>query len=366
MKPQNIFLIFLLLVSAFTISCTKEKVSVNPLPPRSNVPPPPPAVARTLINTQLISVGDLSQSRRDMAVVSAGNKIYIAGGLLSPGIYSSRVDIYDVSTNLWTTAELSRARSGIATAVLNNKIYFAGGELSFSMFSMFSGRVDIYDTQTNSWASADLDDIEALMTGASAGNKVVFASGETAHIYDTSTNIWSTAPLSDRPGSWGPQVSGIAATVIEQKIYFAGGMDYSDVQKAIDIYDPYTNTWSTSTLNEYKGAGAGIAVGNTNYWAGGVTFSYGLSASVEIRNMSTGDISLPNLFQGNSHFSAVQKNDTIVFFTGSGKVKNKFDIYAISSNSWSIGVLRENIEGAAIITVNNTCLLYTSPSPRDS
>jgi hypothetical protein len=37
-------------------------------------------------------------------------------------------------------------------------------------------------------------------------------------------------------------------------------------------------------------------------------------------------ISVGNLFQGNSHFSAVQKKDTIVFFTGAGAVKNKFDI----------------------------------------
>ncbi len=96
---------------------------------------------------------------------------------------------------------------------------------------------------------------------------------------------------------------------------------------------------------------------NINYWAGGYTFtpyaqSYGPSNLVEIRNNS-GIISSSTLFQGNAHFSAVQKKDTIVFFTGAGAEKNKFDIYAINSKEWSIGVLSENIEGAAIISVNN-------------
>lgn len=70
--------------------------------------------------------------------------------------------------------------------------------------------------------------------------------------------------------------------------------------------------------------------------------------------MSSGAVSFGNLFQGNSHFSALQKRDTLVFFTGAGAVKNKFDTYAINSNNWSIGILPENIEGAAIISVNNT------------
>ncbi len=50
----------------------------------------------------------------------------------------------------------------------------------------------------------------------------------------------------------------------------------------------------------------------------------------------------------------MQKKDTLVFFTGAGYEKNKFDIYAINSNTWSIGLLPVHIEGAAIISVNNT------------
>ncbi len=292
MKLQNPLLIFLLLASTFIISCKKEKIRDNPLTPSPITAPIPQPVARNLINAQLIPVGNLSQSRSDIAVASIGNKIFFAGGLVSQGVYSSRVDIYDITTNSWTTAELSEARSGIATAVSDKKIYFAGGRIGpWGSIMNYSGRVDIYNTATNSWTTTNLKNVEALMAGAAAGNKVVFASGVTAHIYDASTNIWSTAPLSGRPGEGNccqGVVGGIAATVIGNTIYFAGGLGDWEVHRAIDIYNTSTNTWSTSSLSESKGYAAGIAVGNINYWAGGYTYPYDLSSQVEIRNMSSG------------------------------------------------------------------------------
>lgn len=73
------------------------------------------------------------------------------------------------------------------------------------------------------------------------------------------------------------------ATAVGNTIYFAGGEGW-DVHKAIDIYNTATNTWTNSNLIEYKGFGAGIAVGNINYWAGGETYNggYYFSDKVEI------------------------------------------------------------------------------------
>jgi Kelch motif/Galactose oxidase, central domain len=366
MKIQPQFLSYLVVFLTLA-SCTKTEVdrtnsSITPLPP----PPTPPSTTRNMINAQLISAGNLSQARSDIAVASSGNKLVFAGGYISPGIYSSRVDIFDTTTNSWVTAELSQARRGIATAVLGKKIYFAGGNLGINR-NMFSSRVDIYNTETNTWTTAELGYIGALLSGAAAGNKVVFASGVTAHIYDTSTNAWTTAPLSERPGEGNccqEVVGGITATVIGNTIYFAGGLGDWEVHKAIDIYNATTNTWSTSSLSEYKGYAAGIAVGNTNYWGGGYTFPYGLSNLVEIRDVISGSSTFGSLFQPNAFFSAVLKNNKIVFFTSgvnmpmywspNPPVTDKFDIYDITDRSWSIGVLSKNIEGAATISMNNT------------
>ncbi len=72
------------------------------------------------------------------------------------------------------------------------------------------------------------------------------------------------------------------------------------------------------------------------------------------------------LFQPNAFLSAIQKNNKIVFFTSANNVTplyftstpppvhNKFDIYDISTNTWSIGVLSQTIYGSSIISVNNT------------
>jgi hypothetical protein len=347
-KHKHLF-IFLLLISFLSTSCTKDTAQATPI---TTPTPTPPTPTRNIIKAHLETAGTLSQARSDIAVASAGNKIVFAGGAIS-----SRVDIFDITTNSWTTAELSQGRKRIATAVLNKKIYFAGG-ITGETPRYFSSRVDIYDTETNTWTIANLESIDALMAGASAGNKVVFASGATAHIYDALTDTWTTAPLSERPGEGyccQGGVGGIAATVIGNTLYFAGGEGW-DVHKAIDIYNTATNEWSASSLNEYKGFAAAIAIGSINYWAGGESFSSGyfLSNQVEMRDVNSGSSTFGSLFQGNASFSAVHKNDTIVFFTGLGLEKNKFDIYDIKTGAWSVGVLPADIEGAGIISVNNT------------
>ena len=99
---------------------------------------------------------------------------------------------------------------------------------------------------------------------------------------------------------------------------------------------------------------ASIAVGNKNYGAGGFSKTDTTNEAVEIRDMNSGSSTFDCLFQPNAFFSAVLKDNKIVFFTGDGAEKNKFDIYDIATNTWSIGVLPQSITGAAIISVNNT------------
>ncbi|MDP9229719.1 MAG: hypothetical protein M3O67_03480 [Bacteroidota bacterium] len=80
---------------------------------------------------------------------------------------------------------------------------------------------------------------------------------------------------------------------------------------------------------------------------------------VEIRDMNSGSSSFGCLFQPNAFLSAVLKNNKIVFFTSqeewpASNAKDKFDIYDITTNTWSIGVLPQSIYGASIISINNT------------
>ena len=349
---------------------SKDTVQVNVLPPSSLCNPG----NRPLINAQLVPVGTLSHWRSNITIASANNKILIAGGsdfTENPGYLYSSVDIYDIATNSWSTTSLSQQKHGMGVAVLGNRIFFAGGganlsgndRIDFSLITTTS-RIDIYDALSNTW-SIDSLSIARYPVGASVNNKVLFAGGvigtnsnllaSRVDIYDASSNSWSKAEL-----SLGRVFS--AATTTGGNVYFAGGYSGSSgITGTIDIYNTNSNSWSASNFNPpFDNWGpSGIAVGNKNFWAGG---SYRMPNSniilstnhVEIRDMAAQTSTYDCLFQSNSGFGVVLKNDKIVFFTGSGAEKNKFDIYNITNNTWSIGVLPVNVTEASIISVNNT------------
>ena len=242
----------------------------------------------------------------------------------------------------------------------------------------YSSRVDIYDATANTWSIENLRTGRTYITGAAAGNKVLFAGGVVwipgiysrgVDIYDVATNSWSPPDsLVNRP----PQEAvGMSATTIGNKIYFAGNAsdwwawDFGNFSSTINIYDASANTWSTSSLSIPRGHLAGIAVGNKNYWAGGVYWQPPgpFTNLVEIRDMNSGISTFDCLFQPNAFFSAVLKDNKIVFFTSDidtplygsdNPVKDKFDIYDIATNTWSIGVLPFHLYGTSIISVNNT------------
>ena len=352
--------VFSLLVTDNNGASANDTVSVNVS-----------GINRPLIPAQLVPISTLSFARTHMAVASAGNKILFAGGTVPVGISGidprKEVDIFDVTTNNVMPAQLSEARHSIGAVGYGNKIFFAGGITNTSM----SSRIDIYDVSTNSWTIKELS-IARNPSAATAADNVVFAGGvepfsfndmgySRVDIYNATTNVWSTDPLIGAGRNIG------ATTTLGNKIYFAGGYEAVGLHDIIDIYDAVTHVWTTSKLSQYKSAMAGIAVNNKIYWAGGDVYNTpGGGQQVEIRDVTTSTTTFGCLFQQNSgssygmnsSFDAVVKNNKIVFFTseggyGFGEIKNKFDIYDISTNTWSIGVLSQNIFGASIICVNN-------------
>jgi hypothetical protein len=292
-----------------------------------------------------------------MKCAAAGNKILFAGGWTP--YTNSRVDIYDIANNTWSASELTgfSYRTDFAVASAGNRVFFAGG--GDALGDIQTPRVDIYDASLNSWSTAELSLPRQGIAAASAGNKVIFAGGgglnnvgdwinyTRVDLFDIITNTWSTANLSEGRMD-------LSATAAGNKIYLSGGKTNNSVSGRIDIFDVATNTWDTTHLLEPKMHMASIAVGNNIYWAGGSNNQWINSNNVEIRDISTGlssmDCGLPKF----GH-SAVQKNDNIVFFTGSNTISSgtDFDIYNTTSHTWSIGRLSQPVFGAAIISVNN-------------
>jgi hypothetical protein len=334
---------------------------------------PPPQVScidsnRTHINAQLIPVGNLSKSRTGMSVASAGNKIVFAGGNESNGFsafHSSRVDIYDISTNTWSIAELCVARDDMAAIASGNKIFFGGGEVGDGTWPVDS--VDIYDVTTNTWTVAHLSTAGHSIAAASVGNKVFFAGGDhgfngtpgldrakQVDIYDIATNTWSTSQLSNS------KVVGHCAVTAGNKIYFSGGETWQGTNpvasNVIDIYDEASNSWSTSSLLENRLGHTGIVIADKIYWAGGTT-----GCSVEIKDILTGSTSIQHLFKPGFWWQgigqqAVIKNNKIIFLRhyDIDSAPDKFDIYDVITNTWAIGVLPFDIELFSVISINNT------------
>lgn len=320
---------------------------------------------RPTINVRLTPICTLSQARAGMAVASAGNKIFFAGGTSAAGESSSRVDVYDIAANRWHTAELSLGRFNDIAAVVNgNKVFFAGGEISDG--TLPTDVVDIYDVSTNAWAVAHLSLAGDNIAAAAVGDKVLFAGGlggfsggeargTRVDIYNLETDAWSTASLSEY------KVNGHVAVTANNKVYISGGSTSwlgNAFTNKIEIYDNASNTWSTATMQEERFKHAGIVSGNKIYWGGGLN-----TCSVEIKDLNTGNSTTQYFFRSTGWSYAVAKDNKIVFFgrhfdltnPNSSPATDKVDIYDPVSGTWSIGVLPFSIgEEASIISVNNT------------
>ena len=314
---------------------------------------------RPVINATMTPIGTLSRPRGGMGVVSAGGKIFFAGGYsnLSQNEFGdSRVDIFDIATNTWSTAELSVARHGVAAVAVENKVFFAGGHTNQygDIDIVEHATVDIYDVSTNTWSVAALSEPRGYLSAVSMGNKVFFAGGywiegpwtfhysKTIDIYDLSTNTWSVASLSDG----GTDISAVACN---NKVYFAGGFSGNYFSNKIDIYDNATNSWSVSTLTESKSTIGGIAVNNKIYWAGGSLNWQSTSCKVEIRDVNTQSTIIDFLSHPSDVRNAVIKDNKIAF----ANLRGPFDILNLNSNTWSTAIMPLKRDLAAIISVNN-------------
>ena len=334
---------------------------------------PPPQVDcnpgnRPLITAQLIPIGALSQTRSGVAIGAAGNKLVFAGGWISPGNdfpSSTRIDIYDITTGGWATAELSAGRFASGVAVLGNKIFFGGGGVqqnngwgAWQYSGTGSLAVDIYDVSTQLWSTAQLTS-PRCPTGASAGGKIIFFGGDDMYpssrvdIYDEATNSWTNTLLSESRYINQAAIAG-------NKIFLAGGssglfgVGGSSISKRIDVFDATSGTWSIDSLSMERAVMGSINVNNKIYWGGGAIMStvaeYNVTSTVEIRDLVTNTTSFKCLSEPKMGLTALRKGNKIIFYGG---LKHKFDIYDITTNSWSIGELPLPIIGGNIISYNN-------------
>ncbi len=302
---------------------------------------------------QLIPAGKISEARHYPAVVSAGDKIFYAGGYGLSGL-SSRVDIFDTRTNQWKKAELSSARTYISAVAAGNKVYFAGGILAGDIPS---ATIDIYDVQKDEWSVAQLSQPRFFITGAYIQNKIIFAGGSDdptsgrcsgrIDILDININAWSVKSLS-QPGY------GLTTLTVNDKVYFTGG-DYGCRRTEVDIYNATTDTWTTDKLTVPKLYLTGIVADEKIYWAGGYETDHTPSAKVEVIKINSGEVSFIEMCNAIGGFKskAFRLHSSLVFFSGDGLNPVKFNVYDLQTLQWFEGFIDKKLVGAEIVMINN-------------
>jgi hypothetical protein len=330
---------------------------------------------RPIVTAQLIPVGNLSIPRIAIATVTAGNKIFFAGGANDTTVLS-RVDIYDMSSQSWSTAELSIPREVGGAVACGNKVLFAGGVNGAGV--PFT-RIDIYDLSTQSWSTAELPFVPTFpyyFVAAAVGNKALFAypvfngtevMSTQVGIYNVSTQGWTTAILSEPRAAF-------STVTVGDKVYFSGGYhrDNGPASKTIDIYDNNTGSWSTSLLAQPKAFHCSIYKDGKIYWAGGATYVDIMSSdyltktcSVEIKDINTQASNFSSLYQPPPFdwSFAFDTGGRLIFLHGndfrSGNAM-KFDIYDVSPDSWKIGVVSQMPSyflGSSYVEANNAVFI---------
>lgn len=303
----------------------------------------------------LIPVGGLSIFRRNVAVATAGNKIFFAGGYIPIPFdpitndsipVSSRVDIYDLTTKTWSTSELSLARRDIGTAVVGNKILFAGGGHNWTGgywgYIDLSSRIDIYDISTNAWSTTELPVEMSFEYGwmdgtiAVAGNKAIFCgtnwfTGSKAFIYDVTNNSWTTNSVSITRENF-------ASASVGNKVLIAGGGGTN-----VDVYDGNTNLWTVNYLSENRGLLRAATLNNKAFFAGGGYYPTFWN-TVDIYDNSTQSWSVAHLSKGAVLKGAAAAGQKMLFISD-----HRIDIYEASTDVWSYKDIPETFTDDTVV-----------------
>ena len=149
------------------------------------------------------SLSALPQPRSDLGVAIADARLVAVGGL-SAGRVLKTVSVMDLATKTWAgLPDMSTARHGMAVAAVEKSVYVIGGA------------TDADNTQVTSTA-------ESLTL---APRKLQPASA------------WRSLPDAPTPRLM------MAWTVLDDKIWIAGGMSHGETLQIVQSYDPQTKAW---------------------------------------------------------------------------------------------------------------------------
>jgi N-acetylneuraminic acid mutarotase len=207
--------------------------------------------------------------RSEIAIAELDGRIYVVGGYSGARITSNLVQVYDPPTDSWAFGPpLQLPLHHTMAAVVDGRLYVIGGETGNPSpgESIFQDRVYLLDEQTGDWVAR-----ASMPTARSGGGvgvidgKIYVAGGRPPRghdlaVYDPRADAWTVLP--DVP----TQRNHLAVAAIDGRLYVAGGRFGggvgSEMTDVLEIYDPRSNTWSTSASLPAPRAGVTAVAAN--------------------------------------------------------------------------------------------------------
>lgn len=222
--------------------------------------------------------------------------VFVTGGRDNQEVFN-RLITYTPSTNTWTTKKaMSTARWNHMCAAVAGKVYVFGGVAGTGNARRVLGDVLVYQPERDEWTEAGAmpQSVQAAATAVVNG-KVLLIGGRTAtqptatgpsaaagvYEFDPATGTWRTRqPM---PTSR----TGVAAAVLDGKVFVVGGGRGDQAVTAVEVYDPATDSWVAGKPLKTGRTGHGaVSIDNQIYVIGGASRSSPMTFVGEIERLT--------------------------------------------------------------------------------
>jgi serine/threonine protein kinase/N-acetylneuraminic acid mutarotase len=195
---------------------------------------------------------EMPTPRQMLGAASDGKQMYAVGGTNGTSDLAT-VEAYDPATNTWTPLpDLPEARSDLGVAIADARLVAVGGLSAGQVLKS----VAALDLATTTWAS--LPDMSTGRHGmaVAAVDKTVYAIGGSTGVGDdqvtsTAESLKLAARKLQPASQWRSLPDApiarlmMAWTVLDGKIWIAGGMSHGTTLQTVQTYDPQTGAWQS-------------------------------------------------------------------------------------------------------------------------
>ncbi|HXI11820.1 MAG TPA: kelch repeat-containing protein [Thermoanaerobaculia bacterium] len=245
-------------------------------------------LSRSISAGSWITLAPVLEARQEVAVATAGGKIYLIGGIGNGRVLTS-VEQYDPVTNQWRfVSPIPQPLHHSAAVAIGESIYLIGGYRTLAFDP--TDAVYRYDIGSDRWQSvARLPSPRGAHAAAAIEGKVYVVGGvpggNQLTVYDPLTYRWAALAPMPTPREH------LAAVAVAGQLFAISGRLQGNVS-AFESYDPMLNRWRTlAPIPTSRSGIAAAAVGERIYVFGGegnTRASTGVFAETESYSVSSG------------------------------------------------------------------------------